>query len=199
MKKVFFAVLFFFLAGACLVAGFKQGGNALLGGAAVAALFAFLGIRQLTKGRAAAPARPAAAPDPQPASAPAPEPAPTQDKPAEQYHFVRFRVAGVTYKNDDRTDRQVILRHIKFRDEPYVTGDSVDIHIQSFDYQGEPAYKVLVNDYQIGFVPKDKVQEVRDAIDSGATVSAFDITGGGTSGGEKLSYGCEIILRWPAV
>ena len=197
MKKILSAVLFFFLAGACLVAGFKQGGNALLGGAAIAVLFAFLGVRLLMKGRAAAPAKPAAAPAPAPAPKASPAPAPA--KPAEQFRFLTFRVAGVTYRNEDRTERQVILRHIKFEDSPYVTDGTVDIHITPYDYQGEPAFKVLVNDYQIGSVPRDKVQEVRDAMDHGATVSAFDIYGGGTRNGEKLSYGCEITLRWPAI
>lgn len=192
MKKFLSSLLFFVLAALFLYVGVTQGGNALIGGAVFAAVFVFLGIRRLAKSSGQKPAgasRPAAAPSPKPA---APDP-------AQKYHFVNFSVAGVTFKNDDGSDRQTILRHIHFQDAPYVTDGSADVEIQPYDYQGSPAFRVLVNGYQIGNVPRDKIQEVQNAVDHGAEVSGFAVTGGGAVKGEKINYGCDIALRWPAV
>lgn len=114
-----------------------------------------------------------------------------------QYHFVKFKVAGTTYKNDDGSDRQDILRHIKFKDAPYVTGDSMDVHIQPYEHEGKTAYKCLVNGYMIGNVPKDQVAEVSEAMQHDDTaVSGFEVTGGGIRNGEKINYGCLIALRY---
>ncbi len=190
MKKYLSSLLFFVLAALFLYVGVTQGGNTLIGGAAFAAIFVFLGIRRLVKYSGQKPAeasRPAAAPSPKQA---APEP-------AQQYNFVNFSVAGVTFKNDDGSDRQTILRHIHFQDAPYVTDGSADVEIQSYDYQGSPAFRVLVNGYQIGNVPKDKIPDVQNAVDHGAEVSGFHVTGGGSVNGKKINYGCEIALRWP--
>ena len=184
MKKLLSGLLFFVLAALFLYVGVTQGGNTLIGGAAVAAVFVFLGIRRLVKSSGQKPAE---------ASRPVPAPEPTQ-----QYNFVNFSVAGVTFKNDDGSDRQTILRHIHFQDAPYVTDGSADVEIRHFEYQGNPAFRVLVNGYQIGNVPRNKISDVQNAVDHGAEVSGFRVTGGGSVNGEKINYGCDIALRWPA-
>ena len=76
---------------------------------------------------------------------------------------VSFRVAGVTFKNEDGTSRQSILRHIKFEDSPYADGiDPIDLNvtIEETEYNGEQAFAVFANGYQIGFVPKGSIDKV---------------------------------------
>lgn len=135
---------------------------------------------------APAAARPAPrAADPQPAAAPA-------------YQFVDFHVAGTSFNNDDGTQRQVILRHIKFKDAPYVTDpEHLNLQIVGYEYEGEPAYKCLVNGYQIGNVPANKVADVAEALKhDDVTISGFDVIGGGMRNGERMSYGASMALRY---
>ena len=192
MKKLFPGIIFILLAALFVAAGIREGGSILIGGAALGALFLFLAVRSFAKKAKNAPIVHQDAPAPAVPATPA--------QPAKQkYNYVNFRVAGVTFKNEDGSDRQTILRHIKFQDPPYITDpDNVDIEIKHFEYQGEPAYRCVVNGYTIGNVPKAQVQEVTDAIEHGAIVSGFNVTGGGTKDGEKLNYGCDIALRYPA-
>lgn len=147
----------------------------------------------MLRGKKAVPARPAGETRTKPAAAAAvPVPKPS-------YKFVSFRVAGVTFANDDGSQRQTILRHIKFNDPPYVTEpDHLEVNIKAAEYKGEPAYQCLVNGYQIGFVPKDRIADVAEAMKhDDVTVTGFRITGGGTSDdGERMSYGCEIGIRY---
>lgn len=117
-----------------------------------------------------------------------------------KYTYFTFRVAGTTFKNADGSDRQKILRHIKFRDEPYAEeGTRLYAEIKETTFNGETAFIVLVNDYQIGFVPKKSILDVVDAF-SGKdfSITAIDVVGGGRDKetGERLSYGCEITGRY---
>ena len=110
-----------------------------------------------------------------------------------------FRVAGVTFENDDGENRQEILRHLKFRDEPYAEPDTdLTLDLVETTFEDELAIEVHINDYQIGFVPRNKVNEVKSAMDSYAwTVDKCNIYGGSIdSTEEKHSYGCEITISW---
>ena len=192
MKKKIVGLLMLLLAAAFLAAGIKQGDKALLGGVALAALFTFLGLRRLItvkpkKGNQT----PKAAPPAPIQHAAAPQP------PKPSYSFVNFSVAGTSFKNDDGTERQVILQHLKFQDPPYATDDNYDVHIQPYEYKGKPAYKCLVNGYMVGNVPAVVIPQVEEALrHDDLTVTGFGITGGGTLNGEKLFYGCDIALRY---
>lgn len=190
MKK---SVLFFLLSVLSAAACFRvKESGALWIGLAAAALFLFLAFRAFPKKVKTSQTAPARAASPAQASKPA-----AAQKPEQPFSYVNFSVAGVTFRNDDGTDRQTILRHIHFQDAPYVTDGSADITIQPFEYQGSPAFRILVNGYQIGFVPKNKIADVQNAVDHGAVVSGFQVTGGGSVNGEKLNYGCDIVLRYP--
>ena len=113
------------------------------------------------------------------------------------YTHIHIRAAGVTYRNDDGTDRQQLLRKIKFGDAPFEDNAHLDVQLQSYRYEGQPAIRVMVNGYQIGNVPKDQVAEVQQALQQpGAAITAFDVKGGGTVNGEKLSYGALIVVRY---
>ena len=111
-----------------------------------------------------------------------------------------FRTAGTTFDNDDGTSRQDILRHLKFGDPPYADDpDDLAVDLQEMSHDGQPAIAVLVNGYQVGFVPKNYISQVQNALAHVSTcyVSDVRIIGGGTSDdGRRLSYGCEIALTF---
>ena len=113
---------------------------------------------------------------------------------------VTFRVAGTTFENDDGTSRQEILQHLKFGDAPWADDpDDLTAELEETEYQGETAFNVLVNGYQVGCVPQTSIRQVITAQQHVATcyVSSVRILGGGTGAdGRKLSYGCEITLEY---
>lgn len=112
---------------------------------------------------------------------------------------ISFRVAGVTFDNDDGTSRQDILRHLHFGDAPYADDpEDLDVEFIETDYQGDPAIEVHINGYQVGHVPKGKVNAMLKAIASHAdTVDSVRIIGGGRKeDGERMSYGCEIEVSY---
>ena len=185
MKKKILGAVFLALAVICVASAASQGGkNALLGGFAVGAVFAVLGVRDL---KSAAPAK-----KPMPAAGvhtTTARPAPA----APQYHFVNFRVAGVTFDNDDGTNRQSIIADIDHQRSPFQDGDNLNVAILRSSWQGELAFEVRVNDVLIGHVPKDSIAEVDEALrHSDAMVSGFKIDGG-TNG---YNYGVGIAIRY---
>ena len=113
---------------------------------------------------------------------------------------ITFRVAGVTFENDDGESRQDILRHLKFGDAPYADDpDDLDGQLEETSYDSELAIAVLVNGYQVGFVPKSNIPRVSKALKNVATcyVSDVKIIGGGNDPeGNPLNYGCEITLEY---
>lgn len=118
---------------------------------------------------------------------------------AEKYTFIHFRVAGVTFNNDDNSSRQAILRHIKFGDEPFASEDGkITAQITETEFNGNLAYKVFLNGYQVGFVPKESIRDVSEAMEyDDCNVSAVDIIGGGKNEeGERMPYGCEIYVKY---
>lgn len=124
----------------------------------------------------------------------APKPVPAADSGS-----ITFRVAGTTFDNEDGTSRQEILRHMKFGDEPWADDpEDLVVTIEEETFDGELALPVFINDYQVGYVPKNLIQKVERARQNVATcyVSDVKITGGGTaSDGRELSYGCSITLE----
>ena len=113
---------------------------------------------------------------------------------------ITFRVAGTTFKNEDGEKRQDILRHMKFGDKPYADApDDLCGELEKTDYNGELAIAVIVNGYQVGFVPKSNISRVCKAMKDAdsCAVSEVRVTGGGNdSEGNPLNYGCEIILDY---
>lgn len=117
------------------------------------------------------------------------EPEPVKESP---YIFLRFKVAGVTFKDGLRS-RQATLRAFKWGDE---TPETVDFGL--YEYEGKPAVKVRINYQIIGNIPADTVETFleyeklykRDNIHC-------DIYGGNKlDDGSRTNYGCEIIIRY---
>lgn len=113
---------------------------------------------------------------------------------------VTFRVAGTSYDNEDGESRQEILRHLKFGDAPWADGpEDLTAELEETEYNGETAFAVMVNGYQVGNVPRANIRQVITAREHVATcyVSSVRILGGGTdSDGKQLNYGCEITLEY---
>ncbi|MGN1117310.1 MAG: hypothetical protein ACI4RU_01755 [Acutalibacteraceae bacterium] len=104
-----------------------------------------------------------------------------------------FKVAGVTFKNDDGKSRQTILRRIRWNDEPFET---VEYTLKKYDFQGEPAIGVYANGEQIGNVPKTEVSHILPLLDKITSIRA-EISGGGyTESNEAINYGVNIIISY---
>nr|DAR14769.1 MAG TPA: hypothetical protein [Caudoviricetes sp.] len=117
------------------------------------------------------------------------------------YQFMRFSVAGVTFKNGRRS-RQTILREIFWKDESYKHFDgerSVGPKLSEVD--GQPAVEIWVQGddepEMIGYVPKEELPFVLSHWELYAGVTAFEVYGGGKSAsGEKISFGASLTMRF---
>jgi len=122
-----------------------------------------------------------------PASAPASSPK------IHSPHFVRFNVAGVTFDNEDGENRQIIIYKIKYAKPPFQDSANLAAEINKVSYNGELAYEVRVNGVLVGYVPREKIKEVQEAIKhQDAAISALDVCGG--SGG--YSYGLLVVIKY---
>ena len=67
-----------------------------------------------------------------------------------------YKVAGVTYDNEDGTSRQKYLMQIK---KALGIGESINLQHVADEYNGETCIKVMFDDKCVGFVPKHKIDE----------------------------------------
>jgi hypothetical protein len=87
-----------------------------------------------------------------------------------------FKVKGVTFDNDDGTDRQEILK----RNEPIVGKSEVNLELRKYLYKGESAIGVYINNEMVGNVPKDEVNKVNKIMDNpnakvkSASINSFE-------------------------
>lgn len=65
-----------------------------------------------------------------------------------------YKVKGVTYANDNGTERQAILK------KAYESGD-YSSRLNFVDFEGKPAIEVLVNEECCGFISREEITEVR--------------------------------------
>lgn len=104
-----------------------------------------------------------------------------------QYQFVPFKVAGVSFESSG-IKRQEYLHKIRYREIPF---DAVlNVNLEQYEYQGEAALAVVVNNAVIGNVPRQLVQylvENKSRILGTRSLNVY----GGTEG---KSYGCEVTL-----
>ena len=140
-------------------------------GVVIAAVLAFLGYRQYKK----------------PKEAPAaPAPAPAEDSP---YEFIRTKIAGVTFK-DGRKSRQTILRRLYWKDEPF-DKNAAEVTLERGEYEGKPAFAVMLNGEKAGYVPAEHAQFVEDNFDRCDGVTHIE-----AYCGKDDIYGAEIIIRF---
>lgn len=94
------------------------------------------------------------------------------------------KVKGVTFRNDDGTDRQTILARCY---------PGAPVEIQEYSWHGDPAYKVVSEFGQIGVLSADLAQRISsrygDNVIFQATIDAV------TGGYKGLSFGCNLCVR----
>lgn len=107
---------------------------------------------------------------------------------AETHMRVEFAVAGVTFKNDDGTSRQSILKRMSKE-------DFVVTSLGEFEYEGSPAVAVLLDDERIGSVPGKSLPDVLPLFTEGKKLSSItsDIEDFEDEDGKKI-YRCDVTL-----
>lgn len=102
---------------------------------------------------------------------------------------LKVKVVGVSFDNDDGSSRQEILRDLK-------GGQFLLPTLQRFEYDGNPAYRVLCNDMQIGNIPADLAAELAEQEDAGYVLmaTAIEIYGGPDEEIPDRYYGAAVHL-----
>ena len=106
---------------------------------------------------------------------------------------LKFKVVGVTFKNEDGKSRQTLLRKLHFGDAPFNSDEGVDITIERGAYQGEPAFSVFAEGHQVGNISKDDVPFFVRRWSDFVGVTSAEVYGGGTDDdGHSINYGMKI-------
>lgn len=74
-----------------------------------------------------------------------------------------FPVAGVTFRNDDGTSRQKILREL-CDGEDFV---SVPVELEPYEYKGEDAVRVVTPEGCVGNIRREDVEDVMEMLEDG--------------------------------
>lgn len=72
--------------------------------------------------------------------------------------YLKYKVVGVVYNNDDGTDRQEILASI------FARGCTTVATFKPYKYQGENALYVMTDFGCVGVITKEKVAEVSEVV-----------------------------------
>lgn len=96
-----------------------------------------------------------------------------------------FPIVGVTFKNDDGSDRQKLLRKIYFKDSPFDAEQNV--FLERYLWNNKPAYYVKVNDYIVGNISADFVWYFEENSNRPYKIESINVFGGGNK-----NYGAEI-------
>ena len=120
------------------------------------------------------------------------QPQSIQEPPAEEespYEFLKTKLAGVTF-SDGHKQRQTILRSLYWKDDPFDKNE-VKLELQREEFEGEPAFAVIINGRKAGYVPKENVHFLDDNFsrcDGIVNVKAYR--------GKNDIYGAEITIRF---
>lgn len=108
-----------------------------------------------------------------------------QRKKRVEHEILTFKVVGVTFKNDDGTSRQTLLRKMFLGKAPFNSDEGIDITIEESTYEGNPAFPVFAEGYQVGYISKKDVPFfVKRWKDFDSVISA-DVSDGCTDGEEQ--------------
>lgn len=105
------------------------------------------------------------------------------------YEFLKTKVAGVTFK-DGRQSRQTMIRRLYWKDEPFDKNEA-EVTLQREEYDGKPAFAVLLNDRKIGYVPAEHSLYISDNLDRCDGVTHIE-----AYRGKEDIYGAEIVIRF---
>lgn len=113
----------------------------------------------------------------------------TATEPEIPYEFLKTKIAGVTFK-DGRKSRQTILRRLYWKDEPFDENEA-EVALERGEYEGKPAFAVILNGQKAGYVPAEHAQFIEDNFarcDGVTHIEAYC--------GANDIYGAEIIIRF---
>ena len=79
-----------------------------------------------------------------------PQEEPVTKKESDGSYVRRLKIAGSTFKNEDGSSRQKILKDIYMKKPPF--DKQLDLMIEQFEHEGAPAYHFFVNGQCIGSV-----------------------------------------------
>lgn len=105
------------------------------------------------------------------------------------YEFLRTKIAGVTFK-DGRKSRQTIIRRLYWKDDPFDKNEA-EVVLERGEYEGKPAFAVILNGQKAGYVPAEHVQFIEENFarcDGVTHIEAYC--------GANDIYGAEIIIRF---
>lgn len=110
-----------------------------------------------------------------------------------------FRLKGVTYKNEDGTDRQTILKELQ---EKAATNPDIKLQLQPFVYtpklgNPEPAVAVLWEGKELGYLPKEISNQLHNEYKDNSSEIQFMKVLGGSSKEEQerdIKYGICVKL-----
>ena len=105
------------------------------------------------------------------------------------YEFLRTKIAGVTFM-DGRKSRQTIIRRLYWKDEPFDKNEA-EVVLERGEYEGKPAFAVILNGQKAGYVPAEHVQFIEENFarcDGVTHIEAYC--------GANDIYGAEIIIRF---
>lgn len=71
-----------------------------------------------------------------------------------------YKIVGVTFANDDGTNRQELLRKIKSKEAPFK--GYINYSLREYSYEGKTAVAVLANGIMIGNVPKENAENIAE-------------------------------------
>lgn len=105
----------------------------------------------------------------------------------------RFNAVGVTFRNEDGEARQEIIARLQ-------RGGEYSVRLERYEYEGEPAYHIIIDSKVIGNVPKDLAAEFAQKEDNDywLLISAAGIHGGSAADGddyEDRSYGVHMTVK----
>lgn len=108
------------------------------------------------------------------------------------YIFLRFKVAGVTFKNGRKT-RQAILRAFKWGEQQIET-----VNFEPYEFEGRPAVYVNINDQTVGNIPADTTQTFLEYEQKYKRDNVHCEVYGGSKldDGTRTNYGCEVYIRY---
>ena len=113
---------------------------------------------------------------------------------------VEFNVAGVTFKNDNKSSRQTILKDL-YRNGEMVEDEDNLVHaypdnfeIEGYDFDGKQAFRLLCDGKCIGNVPIEYIKKVDEAIDRNPNASLF--VGKFLNEEDKYTYYAKVKLRY---
>lgn len=116
-----------------------------------------------------------------------------QSRRTNDFFYREYKVVGVTFDTDG-VSRQELLEKIDCHAPPFF--GALRYGLVPYDFEGEQAIGVHVNDIQIGNISRDDIPEVLRLWRSIEDISEVEIVGGGHGfDGRLLNYGARVKIK----